>query len=119
MNLWGADLLVVLLILAALYCSARAWIASFGHGRAIRDIATWLERHRAEAWADLPWAARRLLPQGGVQAMKRRGLAEDAHFQTLDARAKRLNRQFVLWIFASLSAIGLVFAGTTYLGWVM
>jgi hypothetical protein len=119
MTLWGADLPAALLILAALFCAVWGWIASIRHGRAIREMAVWLERHRAEAWNALPWATRRLLPQGGIMALKRQGLTDDPHFRALEAQARRLHRQFALRLFAGLAAIGLVFVGKTYLGWVM
>lgn len=119
MTLWGADLPAALLILAALFCAVWGWIASIRHGRVIGEVAVWLERHRTAAWNALPWATRRLLPQGGIAAMKRQGLTDDPHFRILEARARRLHRQLALRLLAGLAAIGLVFAGKTYLGWVV
>lgn len=119
MMLWGADLPVVLSLLAALFCALWAWVASIRHGRAIGEMAAWLEQHRAEAWNALPWTTRRFLPQGGIVALKRRGLADDPDFRALDARARRLQRHFALRLLAGFAAIGLLIAGKSYLGWVM
>ncbi len=48
--LWGADLPVLLLTLAALICVVWGWIASLGHGRTIRQMVAWLGRRQVEAW---------------------------------------------------------------------
>lgn len=117
MTLWGADLPVVLLLLAALFFALWGWVASDRQSRAVRQMADWLAHHRAEDWNALPWAARQLLPRNGIATLKRRGLAEDPDFQALEARAKRLHRQAAVPIFAGLACVGLLIAGKTYLGW--
>lgn len=117
MTLWGADPPVVLLILAALFWAVWAWIASIRHGRVIGEMVAWLERQQAEAWNALPWTARRLMPPSGIAAMKRQGLTDVPEFRIMEGRAKRLHRQALFRVLAGLVCIGLVFAGTTYLGW--
>ncbi len=115
--LWGADLPVVLLTLAALICVVWGWISSLAHGRTIRQTVTWLEQQQGEIWNALPWTARRLMPQSGIAAMKRRGLTDDPDFRALDARAKRLQRRVGILILAGLICLGLVIAGMAYLNW--
>jgi hypothetical protein len=117
MTLWGADLPVAAVILAGLFFALWAWIASDRHGRVIRRMADWLARERPQAWAALPWTARRLSPRSGIAELKRRGLADDPDFQALEARADRLYRQFSLRLMAGLLCIGLLIAGKAYLGW--
>ena len=117
MTLLGADLPVVLLTMAALLCVIWGWISSLRQGRVIRRMAAWLERERAEAWNALPWTSRRLTPQSGIAAMKRRGLADDPDFLALEAQADRLRRRVGALIFAGFACFGLLIAGMAYLGW--
>jgi hypothetical protein len=115
--LWVADIPVVVLTLAALFCVVWGWIASLGHGRTIRQMVAWLERQQAGAWNALPWTAHRLMPQSGIAAMKRRGLTDDPDFRALDARTKRLQRRVGILILAGLICLALVIAGMAFLGW--
>jgi len=117
MTFLGAELPVVLLVLVALVCVVCGWIASLRQGQTIRQMAAWLEREQGEAWNALPWASRRLMPQSGIAAMKRRGLTDDPDFRALEERAEQLRRRVGALIFSGFACLGLLVAGMAYLGW--
>lgn len=117
METLGADLPVVVLLLAALLCLIWGWIASMRHGRAVREVADWLRRTHAEAWGALPWASRRLMVRSGIAAMKRRGLTDDPAFRVLEDRARRHERFLLALILAGGLCLAFVIMGLATLGW--
>jgi hypothetical protein len=117
MRLLGADLPVVLLTGLAVILGLWAWVESARQARSRRRMADWLAKHRAEAWAALPWASRRLMPQAGIAALKRQGETEDAAFEALEAEALRNGRRTRLLMLLAAASLALTLAGMTFLGW--
>ena len=117
MQILGADPPVALLASAALVFILWGWIVSMRHTREVRRLAAWLETHRAEAWTALPWMTRRLVPQGGIAALRRQGLTDDPEFRALETEARRLQRRSMALVFVGAGLIGLLLVGLKLLGW--
>jgi hypothetical protein len=117
MLIFGASLPVVVLTLAALVLVLWGWAVNIRHVRAVGRLIAWLETHRAEAWQTLPWAARRLMPQSGIAALKRRGETGDPAFETMDAEARRLARRSLYLVLAGAACLALLIAGIAVFGW--
>ena len=117
MEILGADLRVVALILSASICVIWGWILSMRHGRAVRQMVEWLRGKHAEAWDALPWTSRQLMFQSGIAAMKRRGLADDPQFRLLEDRARQLDRLMLTLILAGGLCLAFVIIGIASLGW--
>ena len=117
MRILGADFPVVLLTCAAMVFGLWAWVESIRQARVRRNMAAWLAKHRAGAWAALPWTARRLIPQTGIAALKRQGQTRDPAFESLEIDAVRLGRRALILILLAAATVALVLAGMTFLGW--
>jgi hypothetical protein len=113
----GADPPVVILTLTSLGFILWAWATIIRRARILRRMAQWLEIRRAEAWAALPWTARRLLPQSGIAALSRRGLTDDPEFGALLTERRRLERLSLGLLLLGAVMIGLLLVGLLVLGW--
>ncbi len=108
---------VIVLTLAAAAAVLGAWWLSIREGRRFRRLVEWIEAHHGARWRALPWFSRRLNPKGGVEFLRRHGLAEDPEFTELYRDAKRGNLRQLVFALIGLALIGVILLGARYLGW--
>ncbi len=108
---------VIVLALAAVAAVLGAWWLSIREGRRFRRLFKWIEAHHGERWRALPGFTRRLNPKGGVEFLRRHGLAEDPEFMELYRDAKRGNLRQLVFLLIGLALIGVILLGVRYLGW--
>ena len=108
---------VVVLALAAAAAVLGAWWLSIREGRRVRRLVAWIEAHHGARWRALPWLSRRLHPKGGLEFLRRHGLAGDPEFMELYRDAKRGNLRQLVCALIGLALIGVILLGVRYLGW--
>ncbi len=108
---------VIVLALAAAAAVLGAWRLSIREGRRIRRLVAWIEAHHGARWRALPWFSHRLHPKGGVEFLRRHGLAEDPEFMALYRDAKRGSQRQPVFILIGVALIGAILLGVRYLGW--
>jgi hypothetical protein len=113
----GTSPTVIALTLAALGAGLAAWWLSIREGRRFRRLIVWIEAHHGARWQALPWFSRRLNPKGGVEYLRRHGLAEDPKFMTRYRDAKRGKLNQLAFALVGLALIGVILLGVRYLGW--
>ncbi len=113
----GTSPAIIVLTLAAVGTGLAAYGLSIREGRRFRRLVKWIEAHHGERWRALPGFTRRLNPKGGVEFLRRHGLAEDPEFMDLYRRAKHGNPRQLLFALTSLALIGVILLGVRYLGW--
>lgn len=67
---------VVIFTLLAIVSGLYAWWLSIDRMRRIRRLARWLVEHRAQAWSEMP-AAARSHPASGIDYLRHGALAQD------------------------------------------
>ena len=102
---------VIVLTLAPGAAVLGAWWLSIREGRRFRRLVEWIEAHHGARWRVLPWFARRLNPKGGVEFLRRHGLAEDPAFMARYRDAKRGNLRQLVFILIGLALIGVMMLG--------
>ena len=85
--------------------------------RRFRRLIVWIEAHHGARSRALPWFSRRLNPRGGVEFLRRHGLAEDPGSMIRYQDAKRGNLRQVVFALTGLALIGAILLGVRYLGW--
>ncbi len=113
----GTSPVVIALTLAAAAAVLGAWWLSIREGRRFRHLVAWIEAHYGARWRALPWVSRRLHPKGGVEFLRRHGLAEDPAFMKRYRDARRGNLRQPVFLLIGLALIGAILLGVRYLGW--
>ncbi len=109
---------VIVLTLAAAAAVLGAWWLSIREGRRFRRLVAWIEAHHGARWRALPWLSRRLNPKGGLEFLRRHGLAGDPEFMELYRDAKRGNLRQLAFILTGVALIGAILLGVRYLDWI-
>lgn len=109
------ELIALTLLAAALVLYA--WWLSERQARRFRDFVAWIEAHHGARWQALPWYLRRFNPVGGVEHLRRGGLAGDAAFMARYRAGKMVRWPQVVAALGGLAAIGLIGIGVRYFGW--
>ena len=108
---------VIVLMLAGSAAILYAYWLSIRQDRCFRRLVTWIDPHHAERWRALNWVSRNLNLRGGVEYLRRHGLAEDPEFMALYRACKRDNLRLLFFILVGFALIVAVPLGVRYLGW--
>jgi hypothetical protein len=94
-----------------------AWWLSIRQERRFRNFVAWVEVHYSQQWKALPWVARNLNRNGGVEHLRRNGLGNDPQFMARYHQDKMVKWPQVVAILCGVGAIGLLAVGIEYFGW--
>ena len=108
---------IIALILLAVALTLYAWWLSDRQARRFRDFVSWIVDQRSEQWQSLPWTARRLNRNGGVEQLRRNDLGSDPEFTSRYQQGKMVRWPQVVALLCGMAAIGLIAVGVAYFGW--
>ncbi len=108
---------IIVLLLAAAGAVLTAWWVSMQKERRRARLVEWIKANHAASWAALPWFSRRLMPDNGVERLRRQGLGNDVDFMIRYRAAKRGTPLLLSLIGTGVLLIGMVPLGVRYLGW--
>ncbi len=107
-----------------LYQPPLVWMPVLLNERCTEGLCDHVDRLMGKSWCgiyspskSMPWFSRRLNPKGGVEFLRRHGLAEDPEFMELYRDAKRGNLRQPVFLLIGLALIGVILLGVRYLGW--
>mgnify|MGYP006919389288 CR=1 FL=1 len=108
---------IIVLVLLTLALTLFAWWLSERQSRRFRKFVAWVEVHYSAQWQALPWVARNLNRNGGVEYLRRNGLGNDPQFMARYQQDKMVKWSQVAAVAGGIGAIGLIVVGVEYLGW--
>ncbi len=108
---------VIGLTLAAVGAVLTAWWVSIQKERRRGRLVEWIKANHAASWAALPWFSRRLMPDNGVERLRRQGLSNDVDFMIRYRESRRGTWLLLGLIVLGVLLIGMVPLGVRYLGW--
>ncbi len=107
---------VMIFSLLAIAAGLYAWWLSIDRMRRLRSLAGWLLEHRAQAWSDMPPAAR-LSPTEGIDYLRHGALARDPEFIERYRHATRHKRRSLAMQLLAAAGIAIVAIGMRNWGW--
>jgi hypothetical protein len=106
---------IIVLILAAVFCSLWAWRRSWRESSAWRDLIQWVQVTHPVFWNDLP-RVDRFFDRHTVNRLYHNGGLDDPEFRRR-VEAIRAMPSVIFPLLAGAAAIALVFVGVQWLGW--
>ena len=108
---------IIVLTLAATAAGIYAFWLSIRQDRRFDRLIKWVKTHHSERWRALPWVSRRLNLVGGVEHLRRQGLADDPEFMAHYREGRRGGARQIIFILVGSALIGVIPLGVRYLGW--